>query len=280
MKKFIIPASLIFITLITIIIHQAIQNKAFKNEDTQVGDIVIFSGVLVDFNESCSVDASCIAYVDNKEIITNPGMVKDPVYIGHSNVWTENIGEIVEVKAIKTGSNKYSIAGDSKKYEQLYVKTLSTGKKEQVSIISYIENGFSWVPYTNNECGIRLQVPEFFDIEERYQCEILFFINNRDEEDYLSVTEYLAINNRTWGDLTYKQKTKVSSEEPYTLGGISTIKTEYTFEDELVNVYFDPITPKEEQLNISYTLDLNNSYDEKEKVKRLFEEIISTIEFY
>lgn len=63
------------------------------------------------FNDSCKVDAACVATVSGYEIIVNPGDI-GPVIRGKTDVWSEDIGKTVKVRARKVDSSTLTIEGD------------------------------------------------------------------------------------------------------------------------------------------------------------------------
>jgi len=73
--------------------------------------VLEFEGTLTDFDERCAVDAQCKAFVNGYEIIVNPGFVIDRSVIGESNVWVEDIGKTVKVRALKVSDGVLTIVG-------------------------------------------------------------------------------------------------------------------------------------------------------------------------
>lgn len=118
MNKFLLL--LILFTVAGVYIYfRANPNQSTKNNvESQIGEIVEFSGVLNNFDDRCSVDYTCIAYVDDKEIITNPGDTINNLKYGKSEVWNDDVGSKVMVRAIKIGPQKYTLVGD----DSLFVK--------------------------------------------------------------------------------------------------------------------------------------------------------------
>lgn len=94
----------------------SLDERIFGKEGEEV-EIQTFKGVLVDFDDGCTVDMLCIAYVDENTIYVDSGLMPEPQHErGENQVWTDDIGKMVEVRAIKTGSNSYSLMGDNSLY--------------------------------------------------------------------------------------------------------------------------------------------------------------------
>ena len=90
---------------------------------SQKGDIIEFEGVLNNFIKTCEVDGVCIAIVDDYEIIVNPGMINPlPDKLGTSDVWVEDIGKRVKVRAQVIDNKELTIIGA----EGLYVLKINT----------------------------------------------------------------------------------------------------------------------------------------------------------
>lgn len=79
-----------------------------------------FSGVVTAFTSTCEVDGACVAVVDGKTILTNPGDVGNVIKLGKSDVWKNDIGMKVKVRAIHLEGNQYTLVGR----EDLYVLKL------------------------------------------------------------------------------------------------------------------------------------------------------------
>lgn len=80
---------------------------------------VEFKGVLTDFDAMCAVDGRCMATIDgNKTVTTNLGLTVEKYVVGESEVWSDDVGKPVQVKAKYLGDNHYTLVGD----ESLYIK--------------------------------------------------------------------------------------------------------------------------------------------------------------
>ena len=89
----------------------------------QKGEIIEFEGVLNNFIKTCEVDGVCIAIVDDYEIIVNHGMINPlPDKLGTSDVWVEDIGKRVKVRAQVVDNKELTIIGA----EGLYVLKINT----------------------------------------------------------------------------------------------------------------------------------------------------------
>lgn len=112
--------SIVFLVIVVIVgVYVLIDNyqqdlaplRIHPATNANVGDVVEFRGVLTKFDDKCKVDISCIAYVDGFRITINPGDVSDPLPLGESDVWNEDVGKLVSVRAKKIGFKELTIEG-------------------------------------------------------------------------------------------------------------------------------------------------------------------------
>jgi len=90
---------------------------------SQKGEIIEFEGVLNNFITTCQNDGVCVAIVDDYEIIINPGMIDPfPDKLGTSDVWADDIGKKVKVRAQVVDNKELTIIGA----EGLYVLKINT----------------------------------------------------------------------------------------------------------------------------------------------------------
>ena len=81
-------------------------------------EIFEFEGKLTKFDDSCKVDATCKAVANEYTIITNPGDVGVPA-IGTSDIWTDDVGKTVKVRAKRVNDKNFTLVGDSTLYVKL-----------------------------------------------------------------------------------------------------------------------------------------------------------------
>ena len=86
--------------------HKATKSVPMKTSTKSLSTqskIVTFSGKVTNISHDCNFDGSCSVTVDNKVVITGGGLGPTPdsnVY-GYSKLDTLNLGDIVNVRAVK-----------------------------------------------------------------------------------------------------------------------------------------------------------------------------------
>ncbi|KKS83955.1 MAG: hypothetical protein UV59_C0029G0027 [Candidatus Gottesmanbacteria bacterium GW2011_GWA1_43_11] len=127
MKKFMTKTFIvvIFLLLITFFGIYYISRKSSSSpvsiptQTTNISEEVIeFEGKLTKFNDNCKVDASCEATVNGYIIITNPGDVQVSA-LGESDIWSDDIGKKVKVRAKRLDNKTLTLVGDSSLYVKL-----------------------------------------------------------------------------------------------------------------------------------------------------------------
>lgn len=120
-KTFIVVISLLLITFFGIyyISRKSSSLVSIPTQTTNINEeIVEFEGKLTKFNDNCKVDASCEATVEGYIIITNPGDVQVPT-VGESDIWSDDIGKKVKVRAKRLNDKTLTLVGDSSLYVKL-----------------------------------------------------------------------------------------------------------------------------------------------------------------
>jgi len=102
---------LLVCSVVYLIIHFPTSKKTYTK-----GEVVEMSGVLNRFVDKCKVDGECSAYVGNYRIVTNPGDIPNTPELGRTDVWNEDVGKIVKVRALVVSNNELTIVGSKDYY--------------------------------------------------------------------------------------------------------------------------------------------------------------------